>query len=86
MDNTPHTTPVTLESIARKKAELLQEIRLQKEVMAGLTQEIFAPLEPATNKANAMMRAFNTGMAVFDGIVLGIKVMKKFKRLFGRKR
>ena len=67
MDNTTNTTPVTLESIAQKKAMLLQEIRLQKEIMTGLTQEIFAPLEPATNKANAMMRAFNTGMAVFDG-------------------
>ena len=65
MDNTTNTTPVTLESIAQKKAMLLQEIRLQKEIMTGLTQEIFAPLEPATNKANAMMRAFNTGMAVF---------------------
>ena len=75
MDNTTNTTPVTLESIAQKKAMLLQEIRLQKEIMTGLTQEIFAPLEPATNKANAMMRAFNTGMAVFDGIVLGVKVM-----------
>ena len=74
MDNTTNTTPVTLESIAQKKAMLLQEIRLQKEIMTGLTQEIFAPLEPATNKANAMMRAFNTGMAVFDGIVLGGKV------------
>lgn len=80
MDNTTNTTPVTLESIAQKKAMLLQEIRLQKEIMTGLTQEIFAPLEPATNKANAMMRAFNTGMAVFDGIVLGVKVMKKFKK------
>ena len=79
MDNTTNTTPVTLESIAQKKAMLLQEIRLQKEIMTGLTQEIFAPLEPATNKANAMMRAFNTGMAVFDGIVLGVKVMKKFR-------
>ena len=68
MDNTTNTTPVTLESIAQKKAMLLQEIRLQKEIMTGLTQEIFAPLEPATNKANAMMRAFNTVMAVFDGI------------------
>ena len=86
MDNTTHTTPVTLESIAQKKTELLQKIRLQKEIMTGLTQEIFAPLEPATNKANAMMRAFNTGMAVFDGMVLGVKVMKKFKRLCGRKR
>lgn len=86
MDNTTNTTPVTLESIAQKKAMLLQEIRLQKEIMTGLTQEIFAPLEPATNKANAMMRAFNTGMAVFDGIVLGVKVMKKFRKIFGRKR
>ena len=83
MDNTTNTTPVTLESIAQKKAMLLQEIRLQKEIMTGLTQEIFAPLEPATNKANAMMRAFNT---VFDGIVLGVKVMKKFRKIFGRKR
>lgn len=30
MDNTTNTTPVTLESIAQKKAMLLQEIRLQK--------------------------------------------------------
>ena len=42
MDNTTNTTPVTLESIAQKKAMLLQEIRLQKEIMTGLTQEIFA--------------------------------------------
>ena len=65
MDNTTNTTPVTLESIAQKKAMLLQEIRLQKEIMTGLTQEIFA---------------------VFDGIVLGVKVMKKFRKIFGRKR
>ena len=32
MDNTTNTTPVTLESIAQKKAMLLQEIRLQKEM------------------------------------------------------
>ena len=62
MDNTTNTTPVTLESIAQKKDMLLQEIRLQKEIMTGLTQEIFAPLEPATNKANAMMRAFNLSL------------------------
>ena len=78
MDNTTNTTPVTLESIAQKKAMLLQEIRLQKEIMTGLTQEIFAPLEPATNKANAMMRAFNTGMAGFDGIVLGGRNSEKY--------
>ena len=28
----------------------------------------------------------SAGMAVFDGIVLGVKVMKKFRKIFGRKR
>ena len=54
--------------------------------MTGLSHEIFGPLRPATNKGNAMMRTFNTGMAIFDGIVLGVKMMKKFKRFFGRKK
>lgn len=85
MDNTTNTTPVTLESIAQKKAMLLQEIRLQKEIMTGLTQEIFAPLEPATNKANAMMRAFNTGMAVFDGIVFGGKGNEEIQKNIWKK-
>ena len=86
MNNTTNTIPVTLESIARQKAELQQKIRLQKEIMTGLTHEIFAPLRPATNKGNAMMRTFNTSMAIFDGIVLGVNMMKQFKRFFGRKK
>ncbi len=85
MDNTTNTTPVTLESIAQKKAMLLQEIRLQKEIMTGLTQEIFAPLEPATNKANAMMRAFNTGMAVFDRYSIGGKGNEEIQKNIWKK-
>lgn len=86
MEKIPETAPVTLESIARQKAELRQQISQQKEVMTRLTQEIFAPLEPATNKAGSVMRAFNTGMAVFDGIMLGVKVMGRFRRFFSRRR
>lgn len=44
--------------------------------MTDLTRDILAPIAPTTNKANAIMRAFNTGMAVFDGVRLGLKVMK----------
>ncbi len=81
MNDTSHTFPITLESIAQQKAELLQQIRGQKEVMTEITRDIFAPLAPATNKANSMMRAFNTGMAIFDGVMLGVKLMRKFKKL-----
>lgn len=85
MNSTTDHAPVTLESIAQQKATLLQEIRTQKETMTALTREIFAPLEPATNKTNAMMRAFNTGMAMFDGAMLGLKMIRKVKSFF-RKR
>ena len=58
----------TLEEIAERKKKLLKEIH--------------APLAPATNKADALMRSFNTGMAVFDGVVMGIKIMRKIRAYF----
>lgn len=85
MNNTSHTFPVTLESIAQQKAELLEQIHEQKDAMNEIARDIFAPLAPATDKASSMMRAFNTGMAVFDGVMLGLKLMRKFKKIFGRK-
>lgn len=85
MNNTSHTFPITLESITQQKGELLKQIHEQKDVMDELARDIFAPLAPATDKASSMMRAFNTGMAVFDGVMLGLKLMRKFKKIFGRK-
>ncbi|MCS2302317.1 hypothetical protein NXX23_06155 [Bacteroides ovatus] len=71
----------TLEEIAERKKKLLNEIHAQKS-MTATTREIFAPLAPATNKADALMRSFNTGMAVFDGVVMGIKIMRKIRAYF----
>ena len=53
---------ITLEEIAERKKKLLNEIHVQKKAMTATTREIFAPLAPATNKADAIMRSFNTGM------------------------
>lgn len=85
MNNTSNTTPFTLESIALQKVELLQRIHVQKNVMTALTREIFAPLAPAADKTNSMMRAFNTGMAVFDGVMMGLRIMRRIKMLFGKR-
>lgn len=80
--NKEKLTPITLESITQKKLELQQQIQQQKEIMILLTREIIAPVAPATGKANQLMRAFHTGMAAFDGILLGIKMMRKVRKLF----
>ncbi len=75
-------TPITLEEITRRKVEKLQEIRAQKEAMTDTARKLFAPVAPAANKADAIMRSFNTGMAVFDGVVLGLKIMRRLRSYF----
>lgn len=73
---------VTLESLQQKKAEALKELRTQKQIMADTAKNLFAPLAPAADKGTAIMRAFNTGMAIFDGVMLGMKLMKKVRNTF----
>lgn len=80
--NTQIPPKITLEEITRRKKELLAEIHVQKQAMTATVHEIFAPLAPANNKADAIMRSFNTGMAVFDGIMMGIKIMRKIRKYF----
>lgn len=77
---TPHR--ITLEEIAQRKKKVLHEIHVQKQAMTDTVHEIFAPLAPATNKADSLMRSFNTGMAIFDGVMLGIKIMRKVRKYF----
>lgn len=87
MNNKPETPQVyTLEELSLLKAAKLKEIREQKKAMTLTAKNIFAPMAPAANKGDAIMRSFNTGMAVFDGIVLGVKVMKNIRRFFHKKK
>ena len=77
---------ITLEDIEFQKQQKLDEIQFQKEVISEITQTIFAPLEPATTKAESLMRTFNTGMAIFDGVMLGMKTIGRLKKLFTKSR
>lgn len=86
MNNTPDTTSITLESIAQRKQEVRKKLHLQKLIMTDTTRDLFAPLAPAADKGNAIMRAFNTGMAVFDGVMLGLRMMKRVRRMFSSKK
>ena len=84
MNDTVHTEILTLEDLQQQKAKALEELRAQKQVMNDTARNLFAPIAPAANKGTAIMRAFNTGMAVFDGAMLGIKLMKKVRKIFRR--
>lgn len=85
--NNSNPTPqkITLEDIAQRKQEVLDKIKIQKETMSDITHQIFAPLEPAASGVNSLMRSINTGMAIFDGVMLGLKMMRKFRAMFKKR-
>lgn len=72
----------TLEEIAQLKKNVMGEIEVQKKAMMSTVHEIFAPLAPPANKTDSIMRSFNTGIAVFDGLMIGIKIIRNVRSLF----
>ena len=84
MNDTVQTEILTLEDLQQQKAEALEELRAQQQIMAVTARNLFAPIAPAADKGTAIMRAFNTGMAVFDGVMLGVKLMRKVRKIFRR--
>ena len=85
--NNPQVTPpqpVTLDMISQQKAEKLAEIRASKQRIANNAREIFNPSE-TINIANSLMSNFNSGMAIFNGVMTGFKIIKRIRELF-RKR
>ena len=84
MNDTVQTEILTLEDLQQQKAEALEELHAQQQIMADTARNLFAPIAPAADKGTAIMRAFNTGMAVFDGVMLGVKLMRKVRKIFRR--
>ena len=72
---------ITLERIAQQKAALRKRIGTQKQKMTTLSQGFLEPLKPTAKKATPAMGLLNTGMVVFDGLLIGYKVLRKLRKL-----
>jgi hypothetical protein len=81
--NKHDTQKISLEDIALRKAKLLEEIRAQKIVIVETARLAFNPYSRAVTTGSSLMKTLNTGMAVFEGAMLGLKIMRKVRRFFG---
>ena len=59
MNDISNTEILTLEDLQQRRAEALEELRTQKQVMSDTARNLFAPIAPAADKGTAIMRAFN---------------------------
>lgn len=85
MKNNSTSTPVTLEEIALRKQQLLMQIRSQKAKIQLTAGDLFAPVTAET-KMEMFMNSVNSGIAMYDGVMTGIKVVRRIRNFFKSKK
>lgn len=81
MENPQIYSQVTLESIAAQKADVLKKLRTRKSSMAASSRQLFAPIKPTLNKRNGIMGVVNNGMAIFEGVMIGVKIIRTIRKI-----
>ncbi len=76
---------ITLDMIRRRRVEKLAEIQQAKERLAETASALFAPIEDKGG-VDGIMQHVNTGIAIYDGVRTGIKIMQRIRGFFRRKR
>lgn len=76
---------ITLEEISRQKKDVYRQIKEQKQLIQLTATDLFAPVKSA-NKVELFMNSVNSGIAVVDGVMTGMKVMRRVRSFFRRKK
>lgn len=76
--------PQSLEDIAKKKAEVLAQIRNKRELMSNLGQNFVEPLKTGTTRINSLTGALKNGMVMFDIFIAGFKIFRRIRKSIRR--
>lgn len=82
-NNIPQPPYYSVESIAQRRAEKKEEILCSKARIQNLTQELFAP-QKSKNQMDNMMQHINAGIAAYDGLMTGLKILRRVRGFFSR--
>lgn len=75
----------TLDTIRQQRLNKKQEVLQSKERMQHLAHQLFAPQE-SKNKFEGMMQHINMGIAAYDGVMTGVKILRRVRYFFGDKK
>lgn len=77
---TNKTPRFTLDGILARRDDVLADVRNSGRRMRMLAQSLFEPPK-ATGRFGGLMNNFDRVMAVYDGVMLGMKIIGRVRRL-----
>lgn len=75
---------IVLEELVKHKYEVLADIRIQKDIINEVLQNITRPFNNMGGGNIVPVRKFKTGIAIIDGALLGYFIIKKIRKWFKR--
>lgn len=76
----------TLQQIRTRKAEVRSQMKESADAVKATLHGLLAPPKKASSKLGTLMSMVDQGLAVYDGIMMGMKVARNIRRTFGRRR
>lgn len=74
-------TSLTIEEIRLRKKAVREEIEVHKKEISLNLKSIFNPEEDRSSHLFSF-KTLNTGLAIFDGILFGFRIISRLKKLF----
>lgn len=75
-----------LKALKENKVLVQQEIQESKTRISDKIHAMTEPVPRATNKVQGIGQIISNGMAIYEGIRIGISIISAFRTLFGKKK
>lgn len=75
----------TFADIEQERTALQKEMRKHRQAMNEKARTLFTP-PPADTKAEKLMNNINRVVAIYDGVMLGLKLVNRFRGFFRKKK
>ena len=81
-----HQTEDVLQEIRTRKAEVKSQIKESADFIKTTTHKLFTPPPTSHIKLGSFMNMVDQGLAVYDGVMMGMRVARNIRRIFGKRR
>lgn len=76
----------TLDLIREEKRQVRKQIQESTDRIRSTYQGMVAPPKQPTTKMESFMNAFDQGMAIYDGVMMGMRIVRTIRSIFGSSR
>lgn len=80
------TSPDVLMSIRKQKRMLRQEIAASQALIKDSAQALVTPAVQIGKKGNSVSKFVSRGVAIFEGIRIGLRIIRATRSLFGKRK